>query len=257
MRLLLCALPIAFLYGCSSTPAEDAQDPSAPGFQTAGGAQGGTTPASGTSSPAPAAVDANLTEVVNVFIDGDGLCTGTLISKTMVVTAGHCLDETSFKRWDVVAPLASPQKIRAARVKIFDAAFEDVAHPDIGVIVLSAPITLPAYAQLTDVTARVAGNGKVAGAVMARKYEDSEAPMIVIGGLEISSGAGYGYEFGLVSKFFSQGGDSGAGLYLVENGKRTHALIGVARQPEPDRNLDHFTRIDASFIAWVKSLGAE
>jgi hypothetical protein len=29
-------------------------------------------------------------------------------------------------------------------------------------------------------------------------------------------------------------------------------LIGVARQPEPDRNLDHFTRIDAAFLAWYQ-----
>ena len=254
MRLLLCAIPLAILYGCTSTPSEGAQDPSAGGFQTGADGAQGRMPAT---SPGPAAVDAKLTEVVNVLIDGDGLCTGTMISKTVVVTAGHCLDETLFKTWDVVAPLASPQKIRAAQVKIFDGAFEDVAHPDIGVLILSAPITLPAYAQLTDVTTRVAGNGKVAGAVVVRTYEDSKAPMVVVGGLEVTSGASYGYDFGLVSKFFSEGGDSGAGLYLVENGKHTHALIGVARQPEPERNLDHVTRIDASFIAWVKALGVE
>ena len=41
--------------------------------------------------------------------------------------------------------------------------------------------------------------------------------------------------------------------FLVENGKPAHKLIGVARQPEPTRNLDHFTRIDGDFIAWFKA----
>lgn len=259
MRLLLCAVPIAILFGCSSEAAEDAKDPSSEGFPStpSGGSQPGGTSPSGTGPPTTTAVDATLVEVVNVLIDGDGLCTGTMISKTMVVTAGHCLDRSSFKRWDVVAPLGNGQKSRATQVKTFDGAYEDVAHPDIGVIILGSPITLASYAQLTDVSARVEGTGKVAGAAMVRKYVDTEAPMIVIGGLEISSGAQYGYDFGLVSKFFSQGGDSGAGLYLVENGKRTHKLIGVARQPEPDKNLDHFTRVDAAFIKWVKALGGE
>ena len=44
--------------------------------------------------------------------------------------------------------------------------------------------------------------------------------------------------------------NSGASLFLVENGKPTHKLIGVARQPEPERNIDHFSRIDAAFTQW-------
>jgi len=54
------------------------------------------------------------------------------------------------------------------------------------------------------------------------------------------------FEHGFATPLFTKGGDSGAGLFLVENGQITHQLIGVARQPEPSRSLDHFTRIDAS-----------
>ena len=258
MRLLVCAVPVAILLGCSSAATDGAADPTTDGFPaTSGGARSGNTTSHDPNNPATPVADADLTEVVNVLIDGNGLCTGTLISKTMVVTAGHCLDRSSFKTWDVVAPLANGQKSHGTQVKIFDGAYEDVAHPDVGVIILGSPITLPSYAQLTDVTSRIAVTGKVMGTAMVRKFVDSEAPIIVVAGLEVSSGAQYGYDFGLVSKYFSQGGDSGAGLYLVENGKRTHKLIGVARQPEPDKNLDHFTRFDAAFIAWVKALGLE
>ena len=51
--------------------------------------------------------------------------------------------------------------------------------------------------------------------------------------------------------YFSGPGDSGAGMFLVHaNGKRTHDLIAVVRNPEPAENLDHLTRVDAAFLSW-------
>lgn len=258
MHRSLFVVPFVFMVGCSSASTDGANDSTADGSPTSplGGPGTGNVPAAG-NAQAPAAKpvpDANLTEVVNILIDGDrGLCTGTLVAKNVVVTAAHCLDRT-FRTWDVVAPLAGGQKSSGAQVRRFDDDFENVAHPDIGAIVLAKPIELDAYAQLVDLTARVADGGKVPGVAMVRSYVDSEAPLKLIPGLEISSGEPYGYEHGLVTKFFSQGGDSGAGLFAVENGKRTHQLVGVARQPEPETKLDHFTRIDAAVIKWVKSL---
>ena len=258
MRRALYVIPTAILLGCSSAAPDDAEDPTmqlAPASPD--GTPAGSLPGTGNGTPTPPpAVDANLLEAVHIEIDGDrGFCTGTLIAKNVVVTAAHCLDENMFGTWEVTAPLAEgAPKRRATRVKRFDDDYENVAKPDIGVIILADSIDVPAYAVLTDVSDRVKGAGKVTGTAMIRQYVDEEAPLKLIGDLEISSGAPFGYEHGLVSKFFSKGGDSGAGLFLVDKGKRTHQLIGVARQPEPDQNRDHFTIVDAAFISWVKSV---
>lgn len=257
MRKALYVIPLAVLLGCSSSSDSESSDPTSGGFAptSADGPNKPTTPGQGNPITIPPLPDANLQEVVNVIIDGGGLCTGTAISKTMVVTAAHCLDRSSFQTWDVVAPLAPGQPSRhGSRVQQLDGDFENVAKPDIGVIILDEPLDLPAYAELFDITSRVEGGGKVMSVTMVRKYIDTEAPLKLISDLEASSDVPNGYEHGIVTRFFSEGGDSGAGLFLVENGRRTHKLIGVARQPEPDVDLDHFTRIDSTFIAWVKTL---
>jgi hypothetical protein len=41
----------------------------------------------------------------------------------------------------------------------------------------------------------------------------------------------------------------------MENGAVTHKLVAVAREPEPDKKIDHFTRVDAAFLAWFKANG--
>jgi V8-like Glu-specific endopeptidase len=206
--------------------------------------------------PPPPPTDANILEVVHVLVDGDkGLCTGTLVGPKVVITAAHCLDPDNFSSWDVIAPLATNKaKVHGAYSKMFDADYHDVAKPDIGAIVLEEPITLTDYAVLTDISARVAGDATVMGTALVRKYIDVNAPLVFVPGLEASSDEKYGYDHGIVTKYFSEGGDSGAALFLIDNGVRTHQLIGVERQPEPSRNVDHFTRIDPDFIQWVKSL---
>lgn len=197
-----------------------------------------------------------LEEVVYVFMDhydgGHYMCTGTLVAKDIVVTAGHCLDESAFHNWEIVAPLAKGKPgVSASNPAWMGDDYEAVENPDIGFLRLDDPIELPAYATLTDITSRVEKGEKITALAIVRDKEDFEAPFKVVSGLSVTSTTKYAYSHGFGTPIFSKGGDSGAGLFLVENGQPTHKLIGVARQPDPARKLDHFTRIDADFLEWL------
>lgn len=204
-----------------------------------------------------AAADGPHAEVVYVLMRDDigqrWFCTGTLVAKDRVVTAAHCLEPSKFVSWEIVAPLAPGKpRVSASSPKVFGGSFEDVANPDIGTLTLSKDIVLPVYAQLTDVVAQVEAGAKVEATAVVRTDKTPEAPLFTEATMPVSSTVAFGYEHGFGTPYFSKGGDSGAGLFLVENGKLTHKLIGVARQPEPERNVDHFTRIDAAFLAWYQ-----
>ncbi len=199
-----------------------------------------------------------LPEVVYLFMtdkENQGwMCTATLIAADRVVTAAHCLDTNEFTSWWIVAPSArSSLPIVARDPRVFGGPYSDVANPDLGVLTLASRVELPTYARLTDVTARVEAGEDVRAAAVVRTAEEAEAPLHEVDGLAVSSTVQYGYMHGFGTPMFSEGGDSGAGLFLVEDGKITHELIGVARQPEPSRNLDHFTRIDSDMLAWYAS----
>jgi hypothetical protein len=207
--------------------------------------------------PAVAPADGPHAEVVYVLMRDEleqrWFCTGTLVAKNRVVTAAHCLEKDKFVSWEVVAPLAAGKpRVSASNPQVFGGSFVDVANPDIGTLTLSKDIVLPVYAQMTDVVAQVESGAKVEATSVVRTDKTPEAPLFTEATMPVSSTVKYGYEHGFGTPYFSKGGDSGAGLFLVENGKLTHKLIGVARQPEPDRNLDHFTRIDAAFLAWYQ-----
>lgn len=194
-------------------------------------------------------------EVVSVFMTAkDGsrwMCTGTLVAEDKVVTAAHCLDPDFFASYEIVASLAPGKpRIAASAPRVFGGSFEDVANPDIGFLTLHQPVVLPRYAELTDVVGDVESGAAVTGAAIVRMSENPNADFTESAHMPVSSTVAYGYEHGFGTPMFSKGGDSGAGLFLVENGAITHKLIGVARQPEPERDLDHFTRIGAPFKEW-------
>lgn len=204
-------------------------------------------------APTPVATTGEHAEVVYLNMrDRRGqrwYCTATLIARDRVVTAAHCLDK-DFVSYEITAPFVSGKpRIKANTPQVFGGDFNAVENPDIGTLTLEKPLDLPRFAELTNVVERLDA-GPVVGVAVVRIAEEPTAPMAPSAELAVSSAAEYGYAHGITTPMFSKGGDSGAGLFLVENGKPTHKLIGVARQPEPARTVDHFTRIDGELLAW-------
>lgn len=204
-------------------------------------------------TPTPVATTGEHAEVVYLNMrDRRGqrwFCTATLIARDRVVTAAHCLDK-DFVAYEITAPFVTGKpRIKASAPQIFGGDFHAVENPDIGTLTLETPLDLPRFAELTNVVERLEA-GPVLGVAVVRTAEEPTAPMAPSAEMPVSSAAELGYAYGITTPMFSKGGDSGAGLFLVENGKTTHKLIGVARQPEPARTVDHFTRIDGELIAW-------
>jgi len=262
MRLAVSALLLLGLAACIDHPEAPVLPPGSDRLPPASSIpQQQTEPAATAPSTTPPAQKPKpalevLAEVTYVLMkDWDGqefMCTGTLIAKDIVVTAAHCLNESQFASWEIVAPLAKdhPRVGASTPVRMTDD-YDNPGEADIGFLWLHEPIELPAYAELTDVTDRLGKGEKLEATAIVRTAEEHEAPFKSVDNLAVSSTTDRGYAHGIATPYFSRIGDSGAGLFLVENGEVTHKLIGVARQPESETNLDHFTRIDAAFLDWL------
>lgn len=201
------------------------------------------------------AIDVIKEEVYVLMKDWDDkswMCTGTLVAPNVVLTAAHCLDDSEFASWEIVAPFADGEpRVSASSPQRMSTDYnDDPGSPDIGFLWLDEAIDLPEYAKLTDLSGELEKGGTVKASAVVRSALKAEAQFKSVDNLDVSSSVDRGYTHGVATPLFSQPGDSGAGLFLIENGKVTHKLIGVERQPEKDENLDHFTRVDADFLRW-------
>jgi hypothetical protein len=183
--------------------------------------------------------------------NGTDYCTGVLVSDKVVLGAAHCIWGTSYT---IKAPFApgAPTR-RAVSSKVIGRRYaNDVAAADVGILVLDQPITLPQYATLTKIGTEVDRGRTFEGVAVGRSREARTAPLVRSKRLTITSGAEHGYTTGLRTQYFSTGGDSGGPLYLVKNGRVTHEVVGVERQPEPETDADWFTRVDDAVIALTR-----
>lgn len=182
--------------------------------------------------------------------NGEDYCTGVLVSAKVVLGAAHCIWGTSYTIKAPFAPGAPTRKVVRSSVISRRYAQDPAAH-DVGILVLDAPITLSQYGVPTSIGAEIDRGRTYEGIAVGRSREARTAPLVRSKKLAITSGKDAGYTTGLRTPYFSSGGDSGGPLFLVENGRITHKLVGVERQPEPESDADWFTRIDADVLALI------
>ena len=182
--------------------------------------------------------------------NGTDYCTGVLVSEKVVLGAAHCIWGTSYTIKAPFAPGAPTRRVVSSKVVTRDYA-NDVGAPDVGVLVLDQPIVLERYATLTKIGDQVDAGRSFEGVAVGRSREARTAPLVRSKRLTITSGKDHGYTTGLRTQYFSTGGDSGGPLYLVKNGRVTHEVVGVERQPEPETDADWFTRIDDAVLGLI------
>lgn len=98
---------------------------------------------------------------VGVAVSGDVFCSGTLLSPTVFLTAGHCTDAfatTGSPTFVTVDPNAGPSSVYVTGTPSTQPGFFNVPPQglgvpasvgnDLGVIVLDSPIVLPSYGRL-------------------------------------------------------------------------------------------------------------
>ncbi|MCW5834499.1 MAG: trypsin-like serine protease [Labilithrix sp.] len=191
----------------------------------------------------------DLPEVVQVLVDNraQDYCTGVLVSPTRVLTAAHCMGGATFLVRAPHAPGADgrPQESKARKAGSVTSSRSYIAEvwkEDAATLDLETPIRLETYATVEDV-GELDEETTLRAVAVGRSAESRDAPLVKSKELAVKSGAPLGYTTGLVSQYYSSGGDSGGPLFLVdeETGEPTHVVIGVERQPDPPREF--FTRI--------------
>ena len=132
MRTLACVsllVGLSLLTGCTVEPA--ANDSASTDEAVVASMQAGTAAA--------------FPEAVQI-LSGNGVdyCTGVLVSPTVVLGAAHCIWGTSYTVKAPFAPGAPSRKV--VRSKVLSRGYSnDAASPDVGVLVLDAPIELAQY----------------------------------------------------------------------------------------------------------------
>ena len=187
------------------------------------------------------------------ILHGNGVdyCTGVLVSPTVVLGAAHCIWGTSYTVKAPFAPGAPSRKV--VRSKVLSRGYSnDAASPDVGMLVLDAPITLAQYGIPTSVGAEANRGTSYQGVAVGRSREARTAPLVRSTLLTDHERQVGRLRHRPPHAVLLHGRRSGGPLFLVEGGRLTHKVVAVERQPDPESDADWFTRIDADVLALVR-----
>lgn len=206
-----------------------------------------------------------------LILDGQVLCTGTLIAPDIVLTAGHCVDEELFGdllpgfTLAIDAREASADEVVAGRAKLAHPDYDFFELPpdgvgrtdDIGLLLLAEPIDGP--------TEQLPTADEAAAALVV----DAQVALVGYGYTDQDVGDAYGVkatgtaslvEIGDHELFIAKpgeqqncNGDSGGPALVDTPGGRR--LVGVvSRSPDDDTVCDHGgidTRVDP-YVPWIE-----
>ncbi|APR88003.1 hypothetical protein A7982_13352 [Minicystis rosea] len=150
-------------------------------------------------------------------------CSGSLITPTVVLTAGHCV--VGFDGWDIRAPYAGAQRATAAEAAtLYSATDAHAVNPnrhDIGLVFLSTPIQLDAYPTLASAPLyegdAIVNIGRIQDGVRYDNHLFVSQPMAVTGGARM------GFPFDYMAREIIESGDSGG----PDMANGTHTIVAV------------------------------
>ena len=151
------------------------------------------------------------------------LCSGSLISPTVVITAGHCVH--GFNSWSVTAPFANGQTSVTSKATTFDwNSGSDNVDPnthDVALVLLDTPINIAAYP--TIASGSLSDGSTVVNVGRINNGQLSYTALYKSKPLPVTSGASVGYPFDYKASEVIEHGDSGGPVFIPG----THTLVAV------------------------------
>ena len=163
--------------------------------------------------------------LVDMYQNGQlyAYCSGSLIAPKVVLTAGHCVFQTT--SWKVKAPFASNQTASASSGATYDwtntSESVDPNMHDIGLVFLDTAITLSSYPSLA--TSKQANNAQVVNIGRINNGSLSTTALYVSQPISITDATSSGFPFDYTSVDKIESGDSGGPDEL----SGTHEIVSV------------------------------